>query len=173
MPLNKQLQNVRNDIYQAELENTQEWTRAKVNECIISAVIMARQFSFDDERLRELLTLWPEDSSVRYEWFRCLATRPEVKFPSNQQPFINSIANILRVLAGWLHRVDSQMDRTVLILHACGLSYNSISDIYKDMRWTHNTLRRRHTQLLDSLVYDLNHIDELKWPAGISFWTFE
>jgi hypothetical protein len=173
MPANKQLQNIRNDIYDAELADVRQWTRAKVNECIVSTVIMAQRFSPYDPAVAEMLSTWPADCTVRYEWFRNLALRPELQINPQQNPTVNSIANVYRVLARWLHRIDSNMERAVLILHACGVSFDKIAEMFPDRRWTRQTLSRRHTKCLESLVYDLNHIDELKWPAGKSFWDFK
>lgn len=62
------------------------------------------------------------------------------------------------------------MNRTVLIFHACGVSFDRIIAMFPDMRWTRQTLSRRHTKCLDALVYDLNHIDDLKWPVGQQMW---
>lgn len=173
MPLNKQLQNIRNDIYDAELADTKQWTRAKVNECLVSAVIIAQRFSVGDSAVVEMLATWPDDCSVRYEWFRNLALRPELKINPKQLPTVNSIPNVYRVLARWLNLIDSNMDRTVLVLHACGVSFDKICAMFSDKRWSRQMLSRRHTKRLESLVYELNHTPDLMWPAGTSFWDFE
>lgn len=173
MPLNKQLQNIRNDIYDTELADTKQWTRAKVNECLVSAVIMAQRFAVEDSAVAEMLANWPADCSVRYEWFRGLALKPELKINPKQLPTVNSISNVYRVLTRWLNLIDSNMDRTVLILHACGVSFDKICAIFPDRRWSRQMLSRRHTKCLDLLVYDLNHTPDLKWPAGVDFWDFK
>ncbi len=173
MALNCQLQNVRLENALAESKDTDIWNQTKVRDCIISAVVMARRLRPDDSVVKKLLARWPADSSVRYEWFWHLATRPEIKIPATERPAIDSIDNVYRVLARWLHLIDSNMDRTVIILHACGLSFEKIAEMFAHMRWKHNTLRRHHADILEELIYDLNHTEDLKWPKGVDFWDLD
>jgi len=171
--MNKQPQHIRDKVYAEELRDTKEWNRAKVRECIVSAVIMAQRFPIYSKEVVELINDWPADSSVRYEWFRHIAMRPELKVCSLQRPTIESMANVYRVLALWLHRIDSNMDRVVLIMNSCGVSFDNIVAAFPEMNWRRQTLSRRHTKMLDALVYDLNRIDELKYPAGVPFTKFK
>jgi len=166
MALNKQLQNVRDQIFLDEIADTEQWNRAKVEECIKSVVIMARRFSPYDPEVAKFLSEWPEDSSVRYEWFRYIAKRPEIKILDNQLPLIDSMENVYSVLTQWLHRIDSNMERVVFIMHAAGVSFDNIAKAFPNMRWKRQTLSRKHTKRLNDLVYDLNRIDHLKYPSG-------
>jgi hypothetical protein len=155
------------------LEDIEKWNRAKVEACIEAAVVMARRLELSEPLVKEMLARWPDDSSVRYEWFRNLAMRPEIEIPYTECPNLVSLENVYRVLARWFHLIDSNMERTALILHACGLSFDKIAEMFKSMRWNRKTLSRRYSERLDKLVYDLNHIDGLKWPVGVRFADFK
>lgn len=106
-------------------------------------------------------------------WFRYISTKPEVKLKLNQQPYKNSTKNVYRVLVQWLDLVDSFKDRAVIILHSCGLSYKKIIELYPERRWTETTLGAHYNDIIEKLVYDLNHIEELKYPIGTNFDEFE
>ena len=169
MAHNRQLQNVRHEIAAAESADTEKWNQTKVRDCIISVVVMVRKLPPGAPSVEKLLVRWPADSSVRYEWFRNLVSRPEVKIPDLHCPAVDSLDNVYRVLARWLDLIDSNMDRTIIVLHACGLSFEKIAEMFAARRWKHNTLRRRHANVIEKLIYDLNHIDDLKWPKGVKF----
>lgn len=105
MAINKQLQNVRDAIYEAELGDARQWTRAKVQECLVSAVIVAQRFAPNDPAVAEMLARWPDECSVRFEWFQNLARRPELEVNPQQLPSINSTQNVYLVLTRWLDLV--------------------------------------------------------------------
>ena len=135
-----------------ELGNDIRWTRASIESQICSAVIFAIKMSKDDKTWQHMLTLWPKNCSVRYEWFESVIA--DIKLPQNMGNFYNTYDNLYNVLVRWLDSVDSVTDRKLLILHSCGLSMNKIG---KTVGLLHQTASRRYTNAIDALVWNLNH----------------
>lgn len=135
-----------------ELDDETKWTRARVEAQIYSAVILAIQMDKNDKTWQHMLTLWPKNCSVRYEWFESVIA--DIKLPQNMGNFYNTYDNLYNVLVRWLDSVDSVTDRKLLILHSCGLSMNKIG---KTVGLLRQTASRRYTNAIDALVWNLNH----------------
>lgn len=136
----------------AELDDNTKWTRARVEEKIGLATIIALRMNKTDKIWQDKLASWPADCSVRYEWFESVIA--DIKLKPNMDTLDKSFDTLYTVLVHWLDSVDSVTDRKLLILHACDISMNKIGAKLGLLR---QTASRRHTKALEMLVWHLNH----------------
>lgn len=136
----------------AEFADNTKWTRAEVEYQICGAVVFAVRMNKNDKTWQQMLASWPDDCSVRYEWFESVIA--DIKLKPNVGSPDNSYDNLYTVLVHWLDSVDSVTDRKLLILHSCGSSMNKIGTKIGLLR---QTASRRYTNALDALVWNLNH----------------
>lgn len=136
----------------AELADNTKWTRAHVEAQICAAVIFAVRLNKNDNTWQQMLASWPDECSVRYEWFESVIANIELK-PNIGTPD-KTYDNLYNILVRWLDSVDSVTDRKLLIMHSCGLSMSKIGKITGLLR---QTASRRYTNAIDTLVWELNH----------------
>ena len=138
--------------FDAEFADNTKWTRARVEVKIGSAVIFALRMDKNNATWQQMLSSWPSDCSVRYEWFESVIA--DIKLNPIMCGCDDTYENLYNVLVHWLESVDSVKNRKLLILHSCNLSMTKVG---KMTGLSRQTASRRYTNALDALVWRLNH----------------
>lgn len=131
-----------------------KYTRARVEEVLTNAIRFAIKLVPNDSRKNKMIQQWPDDCSVRWEWFLSVVALAEIKLKPTVYIPSDYYDDLYLVLTKWLDSADSVIDRELLVLHACDVSMSRIGKITGMNR---QTTSRRHTRALDALVWKLNH----------------
>jgi hypothetical protein len=155
---------VREAVMMKEYADKTQWTRARVEERVCDVIRFAAKLSPRDPNKLKLIKSLPASCSVRSEWLESVIAELDTDFRPQLRVPQNLYGELYDFITDWLDSVDSNLDRKIIIMHACLMSFNQIGVKIGISRQRGS---RRFAKSLDALVWYLNHSEKYKIkPTG-------